>query len=222
MGEEVGAQTEAENGDIVLVHQRPELVDLRGSEKLTFVGDDHVPGRHLMIALGQVAFRRDGVGLLLQTDAGADGALAVAGIHRGLDEPDRHAQLLIIELCDQGLGGFGAAHGAVFEIKLRHAGSLLAVSDLIIPQNGKNVKRPPGAPFAEKALEFAENLCYNAKVIMQGWYIGITPASQAGEAGSTPVPCSIPREIDRFRGAFFTERPRRRGSRRTFARSPLP
>ena len=25
---------------------------------------------------------------------------------------------------------------------------------------------------------------------MQGSYIGITPASQAGQAGSTPVPCS--------------------------------
>ena len=25
---------------------------------------------------------------------------------------------------------------------------------------------------------------------MQGWYIGITAASQAAEAGSTPVPCS--------------------------------
>ena len=27
-------------------------------------------------------------------------------------------------------------------------------------------------------------------VMMQGWYIGITAASQAVKAGSTPVPCS--------------------------------
>ena len=31
--------------------------------------------------------------------------------------------------------------------------------------------------------------CYELN--MQGWYIGITAASQAVKAGSTPVPCSI-------------------------------
>ena len=37
---------------------------------------------------------------------------------------------------------------------------------------------------------------------MQGWYIGITAASQAVKAGSTPVPCSMKREYPQ-RVLFF-------------------
>ena len=39
---------------------------------------------------------------------------------------------------------------------------------------------------------------------MQGWYIGITAASQAVKAGSTPVPCStqIKRPMHRCIGRF--------------------
>ena len=36
---------------------------------------------------------------------------------------------------------------------------------------------------------------------MQGWYIGITAASQAVKAGSTPVPCS--KEKDTLTGVFL-------------------
>ena len=40
-------------------------------------------------------------------------------------------------------------------------------------------------------LAFALEVCYNTTVpYLQGWYIGITAASQAVKAGSTPVPCS--------------------------------
>ena len=34
---------------------------------------------------------------------------------------------------------------------------------------------------------------------MQGWYIGITAASQAVKAGSTPVPCSKTIRLFEFR-----------------------
>ena len=37
---------------------------------------------------------------------------------------------------------------------------------------------------------------------VQGWYIGITAASQAVKAGSTPVPCSMKKP--RFRVVFST------------------
>ena len=39
---------------------------------------------------------------------------------------------------------------------------------------------------------------------MQGWYIGITAASQAVKAGSTPVPCStqLKRPMHRCIGRF--------------------
>ena len=45
---------------------------------------------------------------------------AVAGVGAGLDEPDGHAQLLVVEFGDQRLGGLGRAHRAVFEIELSH------------------------------------------------------------------------------------------------------
>ena len=38
---------------------------------------------------------------------------------------------------------------------------------------------------------------------MQGWYIGITAASQAVKAGSTPVPCSNSAHIQGMRALFF-------------------
>ena len=41
-------------------------------------------------------------------------------------------------------------------------------------------------------LEFSKKVCYNTPTA-QGSYIGNTTASQAVKAGSTPVPCSIPR-----------------------------
>lgn len=38
-------------------------------------------------------------------------------------------------------------------------------------------------------------------ICSQGWYIGITAASQAVKAGSTPVPCS--KEKDTLTGVFL-------------------
>ena len=38
---------------------------------------------------------------------------------------------------------------------------------------------------------------------MQGWYIGITAASQAVKAGSTPVPCSTQINIPRQSRGYF-------------------
>ena len=42
MGQEVRPQTEAENGQIPLVHQPTELINLRRRKKLALIGDDHV------------------------------------------------------------------------------------------------------------------------------------------------------------------------------------
>ena len=45
----------------------------------------------------------------------------------------------------------------------------------------------------------------------QGWYIGITAASQAVKAGSTPVPCS--KKVHDFRRGLFLASTRRSASR---------
>ena len=116
VGEKVGAQAEAQYRHIVLVHQCPQLVDLLRGEKLALVGDDDVGFFHPPVQGAQVGLRRDGVCLLVQADAAADDAFAVPGVHRGLDEPHPHTQLLIIELGDERLSGLGAAHGAVFKV----------------------------------------------------------------------------------------------------------
>ena len=52
-------------------------------------------------------------------------------------------------------------------------------------------------------LAFWVGVCYTFPIEhTQGWYIGITAASQAVKAGSTPVPCSIQKSV-LVRGRIF-------------------
>ena len=120
VGQKVGAQAEAEHRQVLLVHQAAQLVDLLGGEELGLVGDDDVvlPGRP--VGRRDVLLRGDDLGMAFQADAAADDVRPVPGVHAGLDEPDAHALLLIVEFGDQRLGGLGRAHGAVFEIEFSH------------------------------------------------------------------------------------------------------
>ena len=120
MGQKVGAQTEAEHRDVLLVHQIAQIVDLLRGQELALVGDDDIMLTRRPVQLQQAVLRADDLGLLLQADAGADQGDAVPGVGGRLDEPDRHIEFLVIELGDEGLGRFGAAHGAVFEVELGH------------------------------------------------------------------------------------------------------
>ena len=120
VGQKVGAQAEAEHRQVILVHQGAQLVDLLGGKELGLVGDDHVMLPGGPVGLENVLVRGDDPGPVFQADAAADQVRPVPGVHAGLDEPDGHALFLVIELGDQRLGGFGGAHGPVFEIKLRH------------------------------------------------------------------------------------------------------
>ena len=120
MGEEIGAQTEAEHGDPTLVHDRAQLVDLPRREELTLVRDDDV---HVALVKERAdrPVGRDDAADRLKSDTRADDVGAVARVRRGLDEQDVHAALLVIELGDQRLRRLGGAHRSVFEIQLCHS-----------------------------------------------------------------------------------------------------
>ena len=67
MGQKVGPQAEAKDGNVRLIHDLPQLVDLRRGQKLGFVGDDDVfvPGD--LIAGEKIILRGDDIGLPEQT-----------------------------------------------------------------------------------------------------------------------------------------------------------
>ena len=105
----------------ILPNERVQITDNNNGERLeTYV----IPGPRGsgVICLNGAAARcvqpGDIVTALFQPYAATDDVGPVPVVHAGLDEPDNHAQFLIIELCYQRLGGLGRAHGAVFEIKL--------------------------------------------------------------------------------------------------------
>ena len=117
MAEEVGTQAEAQNGDVVIVDDAAEGVDLGFREELAFVCNDHVDiGVSLQVAGEQIHFPSDGLAFGLQADAGMHYLGAVAEIHGGLNEPHPHTAFLIVEFGDEGLCRFGRTHCAVFEV----------------------------------------------------------------------------------------------------------
>ena len=120
MGEEVRPQAEAEHGHVKLVHDPPELIDLLGGEELALVRNDHVIVPTVPEGLVNIRFLRQSVRVGRQTDTGTDGVRAVADVQSGLDQPYPHAPLLVIELGDQRVCGFGGAHRSVFEVQLSH------------------------------------------------------------------------------------------------------
>ena len=117
---EIGAQPEAEHGQIFAVNEPAELVDLRRGHELALVNDDDVGTLARGIQRTQILVRGDGLGLGRQTDAAFERERAVALVGGGLDEPDLHAAFLVIIFGDERGGRFGAAHRTVFEIKLCH------------------------------------------------------------------------------------------------------
>ena len=122
MAEEVGTQTEAEDGNIVLIDDGAQSVHLGFGEELALVGDDHVDvGVVGLIAGQQIGVTADGLANRLQADAGTDDGGTVTGVQGGLDEPNAHAAFLVIELGNECLGGLGGPHCTVFEVKLGHA-----------------------------------------------------------------------------------------------------
>ena len=152
VGQKVGAQPEADDRHIALIHQRAQLVDLLRREKLALIGDDDIHAGVLVEFFDDIIAGQDDIRLFFQPDAGFDDIGTVPGIHRRLDEPDGHAQLLVVKLGDERLRRFGAAHRPVFEVQLCHFCFLLrfgAGRRLPAPQGGASRRgglRPPGRP----------------------------------------------------------------------------
>ena len=91
---------------VLVVHKLSELVYLLRRKELGLVGDYYIVPADLMIFINDILLRRDDLRVSLQPDAAADDIRAVAGVCTGLDEPDRHAQLFIVESGYNRLGRF--------------------------------------------------------------------------------------------------------------------
>ena len=115
-GQEVRPQAEAQHGDVLVIDDTAELVYLLRSEELCLIRDDDVVFPGGVILIRNVLLRCDYLRAALKAYAAADNIRAVARVDAGLDEPDRHAQLLVIKLRYQRLRGLRRAHRAVFEI----------------------------------------------------------------------------------------------------------
>ena len=117
-GLEVRPQAEAHDGNIIVVDDGAQLVDLVFRQELALVHDDHIALTRLLPLEGvnQVHLRRDDLYRCCQADAAAQDLDPVTGVRAGLDEPDLQVVLLVIVFGDQGLGGLAGAHGTVLEI----------------------------------------------------------------------------------------------------------
>ena len=128
------------------------MVDLLRREKLALIGNDDVHAGVLVKFFNDIILRQNDVRFFCQTDAGFDDIGTVPGIHRGLDKPDSHAQLLVVKLGDERLRRFGTSHRPVFEVQFCHFCFLLrfgAVRLLPAPQGGATRRsglRPPSRP----------------------------------------------------------------------------
>ena len=111
-----GGLDQMEHGDIVAIHQRTQLVDLLGREKLGFIGDDNVEFSRFGIFLRNILLGCDHLRAALQADAAADNVRAVAVVGAGLDEPNSHVIFLVVILCNQSLRRLGRAHCTRFEV----------------------------------------------------------------------------------------------------------
>ena len=142
LGLKVRAQTKAHDGDIVLVYDGAELVDLGFRQKLALVHDNHVTGSAFSVQkpLHNVGFRRDHLHLRLQPDSAAKDGGPVPDIRAGLDKPDLQIIFLIIVFGDQRLSRLAGTHGAVLKIKLGHCTT--SVRPFIIPKS-----RPARKPY---------------------------------------------------------------------------
>ena len=87
---EISPQTEAHNGDVIIIYDGAELIDLLGRHKLAFVQDDHIAAVGLVLCKKGVDIHicGDHLGGGLQADAAFYHILTVPGICTGLDEPN--------------------------------------------------------------------------------------------------------------------------------------
>ena len=118
--QKVRPQPEAEHGHVELVDDVAQLVYLLRRQELRLVRDDDVPAARRLVPRADAVLRRDDLRLTAEADAALHDVRPVPVVHARLDEPDRHAQLLVVELRYQRLGGFRAAHRAVFEVEFSH------------------------------------------------------------------------------------------------------
>ena len=118
--EKVRAQPEAEHGQVEVVDHFAQAVNLLRRKELRLVCYHDVEFSCLFVTLPYVVLGVDYGGVTHETDTAFHNICAVAVVHTGFDEPDRHAELLVVELGYQRLGALGRAHGAVFEIELSH------------------------------------------------------------------------------------------------------
>ena len=114
----VGLQPVADNGDIAVVHQVDQVVDLLLGEKLGLVHND--AGEFLQVGVGHLLHLVEVDAGMLQADAGADHVVPVPGVQLGLHQEGVLTTLLIIKPGHEGVGGFAGAHGSEFEVKLCH------------------------------------------------------------------------------------------------------
>ena len=111
---EVRPQAVAHDGDVAVVHQMHQIVDIGLLQELGLVHDDagillQLLIRHLLHLVEVDA----GVG---QTDAGGYHVVAVPCIQPGLHQQGGLSPLLVVEPCHQGVGGLAGAHRPVFEV----------------------------------------------------------------------------------------------------------
>ena len=115
--QKVCPQAKAHDRDIVVVHDGPQLVDLRRLHELALVHNDHIA---ITAGIGEqlehILSRGDDLHPGFQTDAAAQHICAVPHIRAGLDEPDLQTVFFVVILGDQRLGCLTGAHGAVFEV----------------------------------------------------------------------------------------------------------
>ena len=120
---EVRPQTVADDGNIAVVHQMHQIVDLLLGEELGLVHDD--AGVFLQLLVGHCLHLVEVDAGVLQADAGGHHVVAVPCVQLGFYQQGFLTPLLVVEAGHQRVGAFAGAHGSVFEVKLCHCVFLL-------------------------------------------------------------------------------------------------
>ena len=120
---EVRAQPVAEHGDVAVVYEVDEVVDLVLRQELRLVDDDAGVLLQLLVRHGAHLVEVDA--RVLESDARVDHVVAVARVELGLDEQRPLPALFVVKARHQGVGRLARAHRPVFEIQLCHRFILL-------------------------------------------------------------------------------------------------
>ena len=107
----VRAKAVADDGDVVLIHDFHQALDLRFFQKLRFVDDDAVEHRQVeAVQFLDVGARR------AQPGARADDPLSIAVVEHGLEHQRVLPAFVIVVLHHDGVGRLGRSHRAVSEV----------------------------------------------------------------------------------------------------------